>query len=127
MPGHIASCHCGAVQVHFEAPKAVKVTLCNCSMCRRTGHKHVFIPQNEATLIGEENLSLYTFGSGAAKHYFCKICGTRPFYIPRSHPDTYSVNLRCIENDTLSASETIEFDGQNWDQNIAGLRSETES
>ena len=125
MPIHQASCHCGSVQIEFEATDPVQVTLCNCSICNRTGYQHVFVPQSDAKITGSDNLSLYTFGSGAAKHYFCKICGIKPFYIPRSHPQSYSINLRCIEGDTLTASETIEFDGQNWENNIKDLRSKT--
>jgi len=90
-----------------------------------TGFEHVFVPQHKAKISGQENLSLYTFGSHAAQHYFCKICGTKPFYIPKSHPEDYSVNLRCLEGDSLTVIETILFDGQNWEKNIDNLRSKT--
>ncbi|NNE57085.1 MAG: GFA family protein [Hellea sp.] len=125
MARHKASCHCGAVSLDFEAPAHMSVTICNCSICKKTGHQHIFVPQSGAIISGKENLSLYTFGTGAAKHYFCKICGTKPFYIPKSHPEDYSVNLRCVVGDTITASETIEFDGQNWEKNIDSLRSKT--
>lgn len=125
MATHSASCHCGAVRIQFSAPEAVQRTQCNCSICQRTGYEHIFIPQEDATIIGEDNLTLYTFGTGAAKHYFCKTCGIKPFYIPRSHPESYSVNLRCLDAPTLTISETIEFDGQNWEKNVEALRDAT--
>jgi len=42
-------------------------------------------------------LTDYRFGSGAAAHLFCKVCGIKSYYQPRSHPDCYSVNLRCVD------------------------------
>lgn len=125
MAEHCATCHCGAVKLNFEAPETMAVTHCNCSICNMTGYEHVFVPQGDAAIDGEENLSLYRFGTGAAQHYFCKICGIKPFYIPKSHPEDYSVNLRCIKGGTITPSETIEFDGQNWESNIDSLRSKT--
>ena len=125
MGPHSASCHCGAVSIQFTAPVKVQVTRCNCSICNRTGYEHVFVPHANATIKGEDNLSLYTFGTGAAKHYFCRTCGIKPFYIPRSHPESYSVNLRCLDGDTLTASEVINFDGQNWENNVKALRDAT--
>lgn len=125
MPDHKATCHCGAVQFFFEAPNQVPVTICNCSICDRSGYQHVFVPQDNATILGDANLSTYTFGTRAAKHFFCRTCGVKTFYIPKSHPDSYSVNLRCVVGGTLTASETIEFDGQNWEKNIDDLKSKT--
>jgi len=125
MARHKASCHCGALQLDFEAPGNRPVTLCNCSICNMSGYEHVFVPQMDAEITGRDNLSLYTFGTGAAQHYFCKICGIKPFYVPKSHPDSYSVNLRCVIGATIEPSQIIEFDGQNWDSNIEQLRSKT--
>lgn len=91
-----------------------------------TGYQHVFVPQSDLTFtLGQDNLALYTFGTGAAKHLFCKTCGIKPLYIPRSHPDCYSINLRCITSGTLKAGRRIAFEGTNWDANIAELKRET--
>lgn len=122
---HKGGCHCGAVTFEFNASASQPVTLCNCSICNAVGYQHIFIAQSDVEITGFENLTLYTFGSGAAKHYFCKICGVKPLYIPKSHPEDYSVNLRCIKGGTLSASETIHFDGQNWEANIKALKNKT--
>lgn len=126
MAKHKAGCHCGAVKFEFEAPAEISVTECDCTVCAMTGYKHVFIPQTDVTFIsGKDALSVYTFGTYAAKHMFCQTCGIKPLYIPRSHPDCYSVNLRCIEPGTLSVKETIVFSGQNWEDNISELRDST--
>ena len=47
---------------------------------------------------GEDALTTYTFNTGTAKHLFCATCGIKPFYVPRSHPDGFSVNARCIDS-----------------------------
>ena len=122
---HSGGCHCGAVTFTFEAPSRMSVTACSCSICHMTGYLHVFVPQTDVEISGGENLTTYTFNTGQAKHMFCKICGVKPLYIPRSHPDDYSINLRCITPGTLEISETIEFDGRNWEANIDGLKEQT--
>ncbi|WP_427452657.1 GFA family protein [Litorimonas sp. WD9-15] len=123
---HRGGCHCGAVQFEFDAPAKVDVTDCNCSMCRMTGYEHVFVPQEKLRfLFGDDALTTYTFNTGAAKHKFCNICGIKPLYRPRSHPDAWSVNLRCVEAGTMEVARRIAFDGDDWEGNIAGLRAET--
>lgn len=41
-------------------------------------------------------LSVYTFNKHIAKHYFCPRCGIHPFHLPRSYPDQWAVNVRCL-------------------------------
>ncbi len=124
---HKAGCHCGAVAFEFHAPAAMSVTICDCSMCSMSGYKHVFVPQEDVRFLsGQDNLSVYTFNTHAAKHMFCKTCGIKPLYIPRSHPDSYSLNLNCIASGTLQISETIAFGGGNWEENIASLKRRTD-
>ena len=45
---------------------------------------------------GAENLGLYTFNTGAAKHRFCKACGIHLFHQLRSDPNKYGVNGACF-------------------------------
>jgi hypothetical protein len=55
-----------------------------------------------------------------AKHTFCKVCGVKPFYTPRSNPDGVDVNVRCL--DPFPWRLTIEpFDGRNWERHAADL------
>lgn len=119
---HQASCHCGAVMVEIEAPAVLEVQSCNCSMCERTGFLHVIVPASRFWLKqGKDELTCYTFNTGVAKHYFCKHCGCKPFYVPRSNPDGFSVNLRCIDRSTVEDVKLEAFDGQNWEQHGASL------
>lgn len=126
MPLHTGGCHCGTVRFEFIAPSKMDVTECNCSKCAMTGYLHIFVPQEDFKITsGETDISTYTFGTHAAKHMFCRICGIKSFYIPRSHPESYSVNYNCLTPGTLEIKTRIPFDGQNWDQNISDLRAKT--
>ena len=114
-------CHCGAVRFEVEAPSSVEVEDCNCSICSRSGHLHLIVPRSKFQLSqGEENLSTYTFNSHVAQHRFCKTCGIKPFYIPRSNPDGVDVNLRCLDHRPETVT-VVAFDGLHWEQNAHTL------
>ena len=115
------SCHCGVIQFLVEAPEQLIVQECNCSICAKTGYLHLIVPRSRFTLLsGESKITTYTFNTGVAKHTFCKICGIKPFYIPRSNPDGIDINVRCLDNKPQLIS--IEpFDGQRWEQNAQSI------
>lgn len=116
------SCHCGAVKFEVEADNEVEVEDCNCSICSMTGFLHLIVPKSRFRILsGEESLSTYTYNSGVAKHTFCKVCGIKPFYIPRSNPDGVDVNIRCLETKPEKVT-IVSFDGQNWEANAESLK-----
>lgn len=118
---YTGSCHCGAVTFEVEAPEAVEVENCNCSICAMTGFLHLIVPARNFRLLGgEELLTTYRFNTGVAQHKFCRICGIKPFYIPRSNPDGVDVNLRCLHTRPRQVN-IVDFDGQNWEANAPGL------
>lgn len=122
MTTHHGGCHCGRVRFDIDAPADIEATECNCSICSLSGYLHLFVNKSNFRLLsGDDDLSTYTFGSGVAQHYFCRHCGVKSFYIPRSHPNGYSVNVRCLDPGTISSLSTSPFDGQNWEQNISKL------
>jgi hypothetical protein len=118
---YAGGCHCGAVRFEVEAPEAVEVEDCNCSICAMSGFLHLILPRTQFRLLqGKEQMSVYRFNTRVAQHLFCKVCGIKPFYIPRSNPDGVDVNLRCL--DVSPASVTVmPFDGQHWEDNAAAL------
>jgi len=118
---HRGSCHCGAVRFEVDAPEALVVQHCNCSICTKSGFLHLIVPLSRFRITaGEENLTTYTFNTGVAKHTFCRTCGTKPFYVPRSNPDGMDVNVRCL--DPMPQNVVVEpFDGRNWEANAATL------
>jgi hypothetical protein len=95
---------------------------CNCSMCAKTGYLHLIVARSNFRLLrGEDVITTYTFNTGAAKHMFCSICGIKSFYVPRSHPDGYSVNFRCLDAQEFTEIVTTEFDGKHWEQHAGEL------
>lgn len=111
-------CHCGAVRYRVQIEKLEAVE-CNCSICSKKGFIHLIVPKSRFVLLqGQDALSTYTFNTGIAKHYFCRHCGIHSFYQPRSHPDGYDVNLRCLDDDSIDLFEITAFDGKHWEAQI---------
>ena len=126
MVTHRGGCHCGRVRFEVVAPTSVQVTECNCSMCTRAGYLHLIVPKERFKLVsGADALTTYQFNTGTARHLFCSVCGVKSFYVPRSHPDGYSVNARCLDEGTLEDMIIVRKDGKNWEQTYgAGIRAE---
>jgi hypothetical protein len=115
-------CHCGAVRFSAEVPAAVEVLDCNCSICAKTGFRHLIVPHGDFDLSsGSEALTSYRFGTGAADHLFCRVCGVKSFYQPRSHPDSWSVNLNAVDDASGLTIAFSFFDGRNWEDAAAKL------
>ncbi|CAG8497943.1 12944_t:CDS:2 [Ambispora leptoticha] len=119
---HTGSCHCKKVIFQVDAPKILEVQDCNCSICTKKGFLHLIVPNSRFRILqGKDDLSVYTFNTHVAKHYFCNTCGVSPFYIPRSNPDGWDINFRCIDPDTVESFTVVKFDGQNWESNAENL------
>lgn len=119
---HQGCCHCGAVVIEVTAPDVIDLHECNCSICTYTGFLHLSVAKNAFKLVkGESDITTYTFNTHTAKHYFCKHCGCKPFYVPRSNPDGFSVNFRCLDQTTFTSITVIPFDGHNWESSRAAL------
>ena len=122
MTTHKGGCHCGRVQFEVDAAATICADDCNCSICRKSGFLHLLVSEDDFRLLqGEDELSSYTFNTGIAKHYFCRHCGIKSFYIPRSHPGGVSVNVHCLDTETIESIVITPFDGQNWEQNVSKL------
>ena len=120
---HRGACHCGAVAFEVDAPARLTVSDCNCSICRMSGYQHLVIPRSRFRLLkGAESLTEYRFNTGTARHLFCRHCGVKSFYVPRSNPDGYSVNLRCLDPATIEHVEVEIFDDSDRAASDARLR-----
>ncbi|MEO0464535.1 MAG: GFA family protein [Pseudomonadota bacterium] len=109
-------CHCGAVRFEALADREPDMLDCNCSICAASGYLHLFIPHDRFTLLsGKDTLTSYRFGSGMAEHLFCRICGVKSFYQPRSHPDCWSVHFACVDDTSALKPHITSFDGRNWE------------
>jgi hypothetical protein len=118
----IGGCHCGKVRYRVQVEK-LEATECNCSICSKKGFIHLIVPASRFTLLqGEDDLSTYTFNTGIAKHHFCRYCGIHAFYRPRSHPDGYDVNLRCLDDDSIDLFDITSFDGKHWEERVEQIQ-----
>jgi len=119
---HRGGCHCGAVRFEVDAPARIAAFDCNCSICRMAGFLHLIVPPARFRLrAGADALNEYTFNTGTAKHRFCRDCGIKSFYIPRSNPDGFDVNVRCLDPATIDAVDVQAFDDADRDAATAAI------
>jgi hypothetical protein len=94
---------------------------CNCSICFRRGFLHFIVAEEDFEATGEA--AVYRFGTRTAVHTFCPRCGDKPYYRPRSHPEAWSVNLRCVDDRTvIDTFEVRPFDGLHWEEEVGRIR-----
>lgn len=109
-------CHCGAVRFIAEVEPQVELLECNCSLCRHSAYLHLIVPHQRFELLcGADGLTSYRFGTGVAEHLFCRTCGVKSFYQPRSHPEAWSVNFRSLDEGHGLTARICDFDGKNWE------------
>jgi hypothetical protein len=119
---HRGGCHCGRVRFEVEAPARIDAIECNCSICRMTGFLHLIVPASRFRLLqGADALTEYTFNTGAAKHRFCRVCGIKSFYLPRSNPDGIDVNVHCLDPATIESVSIEQFDDNDRDAATAAI------
>jgi hypothetical protein len=76
-----------------------------------SGFLHLIVPATRFRLLaGADALTEYTFNTGTAKHLFCAHCGIKSFYVPRSNPDGFDVNVRCLDPATIELVDITPFD-----------------
>lgn len=97
------ACHCG--KIAFECVGELEsVSVCNCSMCAQLGFMHWIVPRDCFRLLTPlRHVSTYDFANGRLRHCFCSTCGNTPFSMPRAHPGSVDVNLRCLDGVELGA------------------------
>ena len=119
---HHGGCHCRRVRFEVDAPASLEVLECNCSICTMSGFLHLIVPASRFRLLaGEDELVDYAFNTGAARHRFCRHCGVKSFYVPRSHPDGFSINARCLDGVDLQLLHVTPFDDGNRDAATAAI------
>ena len=94
------SCHCGAVRFEADLDLTQSSYRCNCSICRRNRFwPAVATPEHFRLIAGAEMLTEYLFSTKKNQHFFCKVCGVRPFGVGNETPmgKMYGVNIGCLE------------------------------
>jgi len=122
MKTYQGSCHCGACRFEVEL-NLDHVRRCNCSICLRRGALIHRVPKSALRMLTPlQDLSIYEWGSGTAKDYFCAKCGILPFRIPRDLTQAelnagkqpfhgWAINVRCLEGVCLSEIPIAEING----------------
>ena len=121
---YAGGCHCRTVRFEIIATDPIAAIDCDCSICSMTSFLHLVVPASHFVLSsGHDALHTYTFGTGVAKHHFCSRCGIKSFYVPRSNPDGFSINVRCLDGFPDLAMDITPFDGRHWEAAGHTLRS----
>jgi len=119
MVTYTGGCHCGRVRFEADAPEHPEVLACNCSICAKLAFVHLIVPKERFRLLsGDDVLTTYTFNTQTARHLFCSVCGVKSFYVPRSHPDGYSINARCLDGDAVNDMTVKAFNGREWEKSL---------
>ena len=104
---YIGSCHCGDVRFEIDLDLD-HVRVCDCSLCRKRGALIHRVSENDIRIETPlDEMSLYRWHTNVAKDYFCSRCGILPFRRPRTAPDMWAVNVRCLDGVEL---ESIHID-----------------
>jgi hypothetical protein len=109
------SCHCG--RTRFEVDLDLDhVRVCDCSICVRRGALAHRVQDSKLRLLTPlEDLSLYQWHTKTAKDYFCPVCGILPFRRPRTAPELWTVNVRCLEDVDVDAIPVRRVSGKTLD------------
>lgn len=87
-----------------------------------TGYLHLIVPAGRFRLLqGAEFLTEYTFNSGVARHRFCRVCGVKSFYVPRSNPEGIDVNVHCLDATTIQSMSVQPFDDADRERATEGI------
>ncbi|MBB4380304.1 GFA family protein [Bradyrhizobium sp. SBR1B] len=125
---HHGRCHCGSIKFHVSAPREISAVRCNCSICQMSGFVHLLVSADKLHIeCGEEFLTTYQFNKNIARHTFCRLCGVKPFYRPRSNPSGFSINIRCLDRKTMERIRITEFDGEHWEQAFASMHQDPQT
>ena len=97
-------CHCGEVELEIKESEGAlnKFLRCNCTLCKKKGYIMTFAPITDVKITkGEDKLKLYQYHTKVAEHYFCSDCGIYTHHKMRSRPDTFGLNVGCIDDLSL--------------------------
>ena len=109
------TCHCGAVELRATLTDGLRTARrCDCSFCQRRGTPAVTVTVGDLKVLrGEDMLTLYSWNTHTAKHYFCSVCGIYTHHRRRSNPNEYGVNMGGIDGVRVADHEPI-----NWDDGV---------
>ena len=111
MARYPGSCHCGTIRFEVDA-EPVEMTTCDCTLCVKKNALMIRVPEAALTVLaGHEHLSTYAWNTGVARHHFCARCGVYTFHRKRAAPDSFGVNVFCLEGFDPTALPVRRTDG----------------
>lgn len=98
MKTYQGACHCG--HVTFEVDLDLDhVRVCDCTLCRKRGALNYRVEDSAIRIHTPlDEMTLYQWHTKTAKDYFCATCGILPFRRPRTAPELWTVNVRCLDD-----------------------------
>lgn len=108
------ACHCGTVRFRVKLSDGLRTARrCNCSFCAARGAVAVTARTGDLEITsGAEALTLYTFNTGVAKHWFCSRCGIYTHHQRRSNPAETGVNVACLGLSPFDFHEVVVNEGR---------------
>ena len=101
---HKASCHCGKVSIEAELDLMAGTGRCNCSICAKSRWWGISVkPAAVRAIKGEENTTVYRFGTRSIALHFCATCGLRVYGkgdIPQIGGAFVAINVACLDDVT---------------------------
>lgn len=108
LTGH---CHCGNVTITLPS-KPEKVTICNCSLCRRVGAVWAYYKVGTVKIDGHpEHTEGYVQGDKVLTTCRCKTCGIVTHWEPIGESDRMAANLRNFPIEIMEGVVKRRFDG----------------
>ena len=125
MTKYVGSCHCKAVQFEVETEERLDPYFrCDCSLCSRKGAVMGEAARTALTVIaGGSSLGIYSWNTGEAQHYFCKVCGIYTHHVMRGCTDRVGTNMGCIEGIDVYASGEVVVGGGKKLSLVSGTKS----
>ena len=101
MQTYKGACHCGHIQFEVDL-ELDHVRVCDCSICRKRGALNFRVEESQLRVLTPvSDMTLYQWNTATAKDYFCPICGILPFRRPRTAPELWTINIRCLDDVNL--------------------------
>lgn len=105
-----AACHCGSVRL--SAPQPTEVTVCNCSICRRTGARWAHYEPRQVRLPAAGSTQAYVWGDRMLAFHRCKSCGCVTHWQSLDGArDRMAVNARMMDGLDWPSITVRHFDG----------------
>ncbi len=92
------------------------VRVCDCTLCRKRGALNHRVNDSDLRILTSlDDMTLYQWHTRTARDYFCASCGILPFRRPRTAPEMWTVNVRCLDGVDLDAIPVSRVHGSRLD------------